>query len=57
MLYLVLIALLSLGVATAVRDSAAAVGIVLGLLYLFPVLAAVVTDPRSAPAPRSRSPR
>ena len=43
-LYLVLIALLSLGVATAVRDSAAAIGIVLGLLYLFPIIAAVV-DP------------
>jgi len=37
-LYLVLIALLSLGVAAAVRDGAAAIGIVLGLLYLFPIL-------------------
>jgi ABC-2 type transport system permease protein len=44
-LYLALIALLSLGVATAVRDSAVAVGIVLGLLYVFPILAALVTDP------------
>ncbi len=44
-LYLALIALLALGVATAVRDSAAAIGIVLGLLYLFPILAATVTDP------------
>jgi ABC-2 type transport system permease protein len=44
-LYLALIALLSLGVATAVRDSAAAIGVVVGLLYLFPILAAVVTDP------------
>jgi ABC-2 type transport system permease protein len=44
-LYLALIALLSLGVASAVRDSAAAIGVVLGLLYLFPILAAVVTDP------------
>ncbi len=44
-LYLTLIALLSLGVATAVRESAVAVGIVLGLLYLFPILAALVTDP------------
>ncbi|SHM20591.1 ABC transporter permease [Actinacidiphila paucisporea] len=43
--YLVLIALLSLGIATAVRDSAAAVGAVLGLLYLFPILASVVSDP------------
>jgi ABC-2 type transport system permease protein len=38
-------ALLSLGVATAVRDAAVAIGIVLGLLYLFPVLAALATDP------------
>jgi ABC-2 type transport system permease protein len=37
-LYLALIALLSLGIAAAVRDGAAAIGIVLGLLYLFPVL-------------------
>jgi ABC-2 type transport system permease protein len=44
-LYLALIALLSLGAATAVRDSAAAIGAVLGLLYLFPLVAAVVTDP------------
>ncbi len=44
-IYLALIALLSLGVATAVRDSAVASGIVLGLLYLFPVVAALVTDP------------
>ena len=44
-LYLALVALLSLGVATAVRDAATAVGIVLGLLYLFPIIAQVVTDP------------
>ena len=43
-LYLALIALLGLGAATVVRDSAAAVGAVLGLLYLFPIIA-VVTDP------------
>ena len=42
-LYLGLIALLSLGIATAVRDSAVAIGLVLGLLYLFPIVAAVVT--------------
>jgi len=41
-LYLALVALLSLGVATAVRDSAVAIGIVLGLLYLFPIVANVV---------------
>ncbi|MFF7984333.1 hypothetical protein ACFZDK_35360 [Streptomyces sp. NPDC007901] len=45
MLHLVLVALLGLGVATAVRDSATAIGTVLGLLHLFPILAAVVTDP------------
>ncbi|MCU1680837.1 MAG: transporter permease [Amycolatopsis sp.] len=44
-LYLVLIGLLSLGVAAAVRDAAAAIGIVLGLLYLFPIIAAAVSDP------------
>jgi ABC-2 type transport system permease protein len=44
-LYLALIALLSLGIATAVRDAATAIGIVLGLLYLFPVLGLAVTDP------------
>jgi ABC-2 type transport system permease protein len=44
-LYLVMIALLSVGVAAAVRDSAVAIGTVLGLLYLFPIIAGVVTDP------------
>jgi ABC-2 type transport system permease protein len=44
-LYLALIVLLSLGVATAVRDSAVAIGMVLGLLYLFPIVTAVVSDP------------
>jgi ABC-2 type transport system permease protein len=44
-LYLALIGLLSLGIATAVRDSATAIGIVLGLLYLFPIFSALVTDP------------
>jgi ABC-2 type transport system permease protein len=44
-LYLVLIALLALGVAAAVRDSATAVGIVLGLLYVLPILAHTVSDP------------
>jgi ABC-2 type transport system permease protein len=44
-LYLALIGLLSLGVATAVRNSAAGIGIVLGLLYLFPIVAQAVTDP------------
>jgi ABC-2 type transport system permease protein len=44
-LYLALIALLSLGTATAVRDPAAAIGAVLGLLYLFPITATAVTNP------------
>jgi ABC-2 type transport system permease protein len=44
-LYLVLIALLSLGVATAVRDTAVSIGAVLALLYLPPILAQTVTDP------------
>ncbi|MFF7194292.1 ABC transporter permease [Streptomyces sp. NPDC008079] len=43
-LYLALIALLSLGAATAVRDSAAAVAVVLGLLYALPLVAQLVTD-------------
>jgi ABC-2 type transport system permease protein len=43
-LYLTLIALLALGIATAVRDSATAIGTVLGLLYLFPIIAQLV-DP------------
>lgn len=44
-LYLVLIAVIGLGVATAVRETATAIGIVLGLLYLFPVVTQVVNDP------------
>jgi ABC-2 type transport system permease protein len=43
-IYLALIALLSLGVAAAVRDSATAIGVVLGLLYLFPIVALTVTE-------------
>jgi ABC-2 type transport system permease protein len=44
-LYLALVALLSLGLAVVVRESATAIGVALGLLYLFPVLAAAVSDP------------
>ncbi|WP_441247017.1 ABC transporter permease [Kitasatospora sp. McL0602] len=44
-LYLVLVALLALGVAVAVRDAAVAVGVVLALLHLFPLLSHIVTDP------------
>jgi ABC-2 type transport system permease protein len=43
-LYLGLIALLGVGIAALVRDSAASVGAVLGLLYLFPLVAALVPD-------------
>ena len=43
-IYLALIALLSLAVATAVREPAVAIGLVLGLLYVFPVVTSVVTN-------------
>jgi ABC-2 type transport system permease protein len=42
-LYLMLVALLSLGVATAVRESAVAIGVVLGLFFLSPILAGVMS--------------
>jgi ABC-2 type transport system permease protein len=41
-LYLGLIALMSLGVAVIVRDSAVSIGVVLALLYLFPIILAFV---------------
>jgi ABC-2 type transport system permease protein len=41
-LYLALVALLALGLTTAVRDSAVAIGLVLGLLYVFPIVSSVV---------------
>ncbi len=44
-LYLVLVGLLGIGVAGAVRDCAPAIAIVLGLLYLFPIVAVVGDDP------------
>jgi ABC-2 type transport system permease protein len=44
-LYLILVALLSLGIATALRDSATSIGMALGLLYLFPVLSQVLGNP------------
>jgi ABC-2 type transport system permease protein len=44
-LYLGLIALLSLGITTVARDPAVAVGAVLGLLYLFPVMTSVISNP------------
>ncbi|WP_248960033.1 ABC transporter permease [Sphaerisporangium perillae] len=44
-LYLALIALLSLGVATAVRDSAVSIGLVLALLYFLPTVIYMISDP------------
>ncbi len=41
-LYLALIALLSLGAAAVVRDAALAIGAVLGLLYAFPIVTVVL---------------
>ena len=41
-LYLGLIALMSLGVAVIVRDSAVSIGVVLALLYLFPIVLASI---------------
>jgi ABC-2 type transport system permease protein len=44
-LYLALIAVLSLGIGTVFRDSAVSTGIVLGLLYLPPLLAQLLSGP------------
>jgi len=44
-LYFVLVALLSLGVATAVRETAVSIGAALGLLYLPPILAQLLSEP------------
>jgi ABC-2 type transport system permease protein len=44
-LYLVLVGLLGLGLATAFRNAVTAVGVVLGLLYLLPIVTRVVVDP------------
>jgi ABC-2 type transport system permease protein len=43
-LYFALIALLALGITTAVRDSAVGIGATLGLLYLFPIATSVIPD-------------
>jgi len=46
-LYLALIGLLGLGVATALRDSGASIAVMLGLLYIVPLLTELGTlDPR-----------
>lgn len=44
LLYLILVALLGLGLAAMVREPAAAIGVALSLLYVFPLIAAVVTE-------------
>jgi len=44
-LYLGLVALFSVGVAALVRESATAVGVVLALLYLTPLVVSLVSDP------------
>lgn len=44
-LYFVLVALLSLGVATTIRDTAVSIGAVPGVLYVLPVAAQLVGDP------------
>jgi len=44
-LYQILIALLSVGIAAIVRDSATSIGVILGLLYLLPVLSQVIGNP------------
>lgn len=41
-LYLGLVAVLSMGIAAMVRDSAAAIGLALGVLYVFPVVTAFI---------------
>jgi ABC-2 type transport system permease protein len=43
-LYLGLIALLGMGIALLIRDSAVSAGTVLGLLYLSPIIAAMLSD-------------
>lgn len=45
-LYLILIALLSLGIAVIVRDPATSIGAILGLLYLPPILGQTIANPR-----------
>jgi ABC-2 type transport system permease protein len=44
-LYLGLVAALSMGIAAMVRDSAVSIGVALGLLYLFPVVSAFIGNP------------
>jgi ABC-2 type transport system permease protein len=44
-IYLILIGLLALGVATIIRDTAASIGAVFALLYLPPIAAQLIHDP------------
>lgn len=44
-LYLILIALFSLGTATIMRDPATSIGTILAMLYLFPLLAQTIANP------------
>lgn len=44
-LYFALVALLSLGVATTIRDTVVSVGAALGLLYVLPIAAQLINDP------------
>jgi len=44
-LYLALVGLMSLGIAAIVRDSAAAIGLALGVLYVFPIVASFIGNP------------
>jgi ABC-2 type transport system permease protein len=44
-LYLMLVGLLSIGVAAVVRDAAVTIGLVLAAFYIFPVVAVFVGDP------------
>ena len=44
-LYLTLLALLALGLSTVVRETAASIGLLLGLLYLVPLISQAVSDP------------
>jgi ABC-2 type transport system permease protein len=44
LLYLILVSLLGLGLAAMVREPATAIGLALGLLYVFPLITSVVTE-------------
>lgn len=55
-LYLVLVALLAMGVGAVLRDTAGAVTLVLALLYLAPIVAGLVSDPRWQDRIRSLGP-